>query len=125
MRRGLSAILLGLTLVGCSGGVGSIGAVLGKDNRTGALTIRDVPKGLAADKAGLEPGDQVVMIEGVYVADLSPKEIHDKLRGDVGSTVELTVDHRGEVRRVKLVRSALKEHAAKPAEKAGDKKPNE
>jgi C-terminal processing protease CtpA/Prc len=101
-------------MVGCSGGVGSIGAVLGRDNTTGALYVRDVPHGLAADKAGLAPDDQVLMIEGVYAADLSPAEIHQKLRGDVGSTVELTVVHAGTVRRVKVVRTALLEHQAKP-----------
>ncbi len=111
--RALAAALV-VTTLGCSSGVGSIGAVLGRDNTSGAVYVRDVPRGLAADKAGLAPDDEVVMIDGVYAADLSPAEISQKLRGDVGSTVELTVAHGGTIRRVKVVRTALREHPAKP-----------
>jgi C-terminal processing protease CtpA/Prc len=112
--RVLAPMLVAATL-GCSSGAGSIGAVLGRDKNTGALYLRDVRRGLASDKAGLSNDDQVLMIDGVYAADLSPAEIHQKLHGDVGTTVELTIVHDGAVRRVKVVRTALVERAAKPA----------
>jgi C-terminal processing protease CtpA/Prc len=115
-RRALLYACLVATAAACSGGVGSIGAVLGRDNDSGALYIRDVPPGMAAAKAGLVPGDRLLMIDGVYVNQLDAKEIRAKLRGDIGSSVELTVVHGGEVKRVKLTRTELKEHEIKPKE---------
>src|SRR5262249_21394978 len=101
--RALVVALL-LASPACGGGVGSIGAVLGRDNDSGALYVREVPKGMAAAKAGLVPGDRVLMIDGVYVNQLDAKDIRAKLRGDIGSSVELTVVRGTEVRRVKLTR---------------------
>ncbi|WP_438015894.1 PDZ domain-containing protein [Sorangium sp. So ce315] len=111
-----SAALL-LMAAGCSASVGSIGAVLGRDNESEALHVRDVPPGLAAERAGLIPGDEILMIDGVYVRDLSSAEVRDRLRGPVGSTVELTVVRGSDVRRVRVVRGALREQEGiKPRE---------
>jgi C-terminal processing protease CtpA/Prc len=121
MRGFALELALAIAVAGCSSGAGSIGAILGKDKATGAVYLREVPPGLAADKAGLELDDQVLMIDGAYAADLSRAEISQKLRGDVGSTVELTVVHHGEVRRVKVVRTALREAKPKPAASATPK----
>jgi predicted metalloprotease with PDZ domain len=100
-------------LSGCGGAVsGSMGAVLGRDNDTRSLYVREVPPGLGAASAGLLPGDQIVMIEGLYVRDLDAKTIHDKLRGEVGSTVALTILRRDEVLRVRVTRGAARGHEA-------------
>ncbi len=97
----------------CGGSTsGSVGAVFGRDNDTRALYVREVPAGLAAAGAGLLPGDQVVMIEGLYVRDLDAKSIRDKLRGDVGSTVALTILRGEEVIHVRVARGALRDHDA-------------
>ena len=97
----------------CGGSAsGSVGAVFGRDNDTRALYVREVPAGLAAAGAGLLPGDQVVMIEGFYVRDLDAKSIHEKLRGDVGSTVALTILRGEEVIHVRVARGALRGHDA-------------
>jgi C-terminal processing protease CtpA/Prc len=69
--------------------------------------VREVPPGLAADKAGLLPGDEIVMIDGSYVKDLGPEELRQRLRGEAGSTVALTVVRGDEVRHVSLTRSPL------------------
>lgn len=105
-----------LPLLGCGGGgtAGSVGAVFGRDNDTRSLYVREVPPGLAAAGAGLLPGDQIVMIEGLYVRDLDAKTIRDKLRGDVGSTVALTVLRGDEVLHVRVSRGATRNHEAIP-----------
>lgn len=112
----LASVLLA---VGCAGGgasgSGSVGAVFGRDADTRALYVRDVPPGLAAEDAGLLAGDQVVMIEGLYVRDMSEKEIRAKLRGEVGSSVKLTILRGNDVRHVSVTRSALRAHEAVPA----------
>ncbi|WP_237244577.1 MULTISPECIES: PDZ domain-containing protein [Sorangium] len=114
--RSFGAALL-LMAAGCAASVGSIGAVLGRDNESQALYVRDVPRGLAAERAGLIPGDEILMIDGVYVRDLSSAEVRERLRGAVGSAVELTVVRGGDVRRVRVVRSELRAHEGiKPRE---------
>jgi len=85
-----------------------VGAVLGRDNDTHALYVREAPPGLGAEKAGLLPGDQVMMIEGRYVRDLSEKEIRSELRGEVGSPVLLTILRGNDVLHVKVTRTALR-----------------
>jgi C-terminal processing protease CtpA/Prc len=120
------AILAILVLAGCSGAPGSmgtvfgkdpgsVGAVFGRDKETRALVIREAPTGAGAEKAGLAEGDEVLMIDGFYVKDLTAKEVRAKLRGDVGSTVKLTV-LRGadDVRHVEVRRAALGEHHPAP-----------
>lgn len=103
--------------VSCGADVGSVGAVLGRDNESHALHVRDVPAGMAAAAAGLRPGDEILMIEGFYVKDLTLKEIKALLRGEIGTTVDLTVVRSGEVRHVKVKRSAIVQHEeVKPKE---------
>ena len=111
-----SIAILALALTGCGGsGVGSVGAILGRDRETRALVVREAPAGAAAGKAGLLPGDQILMIDGWYVKDLDSKEVRAKLRGDVGSSVRLTVVRNGdEVRHVRVTRKELGDHLPPP-----------
>lgn len=104
-------------VAGCGARVGSIGAVLGRDNASQALHVREVPPGLPAERSGLRPGDEIVMIDGVYVRDLPSAQVRERLRGAAGSAVELTVVRGGEVRRVRVVRGELRAHEGiKPRE---------
>ncbi len=110
-----SALALAALTLGCSGpSIGSVGAVLGVDKETGAVHVRETREGLAADKAGLRPGDEILMLDGVYVRELGAAAVRDRLRGNVGSSVELTVVRGEDVLRVKLVREALGASAAPP-----------
>ncbi len=88
--------------------------MFGRDNDTRSLYVREVPPGLAAAGAGLLPGDQIVMIEGLFVRDLDAKTIREKLRGEVGSTVALTVLRGEKVLHVRVSRGATRDHQAIP-----------
>ena len=78
-------------LAGCEAPRGTIGAVIAQDDRSGRLFVHDVPPGLAADKAGLERGDEILLIDGLDVRPMTPKQIHAALSGDVDATVKLTL----------------------------------
>lgn len=103
-------------LVACGSGTGSIGAVLGKNNETNRIYVRDVPPGLGAAQAGLFAGDEIVMINGVFVRDLATDALRALLRGEVSSTVNLTVVRGQEVVHATIRRTPLKEPETKPAE---------
>lgn len=103
--RAAVLLLLGVASVGCGAtGVGTVGAVLGRDNETHDVFVREVSRGRAAAQAGVVAGDQVMMIDGLFVGDLSLKEIGTHLRGTSGSSVMLTLLRGTQVHRVRVVR---------------------
>jgi len=106
--RRLVVVLLAAVAGGCSAGIGSVGAVLAQEDGSGALYVREVPKGLAADQAGLLPGDEILMIEGRYVRDLDTSGLRALLRGEPGTRVVLTVVRGEEVRRIEVERTPLR-----------------
>jgi C-terminal processing protease CtpA/Prc len=108
-------LLFLVVLGGCGPDKGTIGAILAQRN-DGRLFVRDVPDGLAADEVGLEPGDQILLIDGMDVRGMSSKDVHKALSGDVGDKVKLTIVRKEEVIRVTLKRSkAKRQKAVSPA----------
>jgi C-terminal processing protease CtpA/Prc len=108
-----TALAVGL-LVACGAQRGTIGAVLARQ-QSGEIVVREVPGRLGASRAGLEPGDQVLLIDGKDVRAMSPDQVHQALSGDVGQPVKLTVVRREEVVRLTIRRSAVPaRHAATP-----------
>lgn len=110
-KHAVLLLLLGaLALVGCAAErPGSIGAHLSRDNETGALYVRDLFPGLAGERAGLMPGDEIIMIDGNYVRELDAPRIRHMLRGQAGTAVRLTVIRGGLVVRMRVARSELRE----------------
>lgn len=105
------AVLLGLCLVlgqptwaACGPRRGTIGAVLGQRS-DGRVFLREVPPGLAAHKAGLRENDELLLIEGRDVRQMTEQEIHQALSGEVGEPVRLTLVRGSEVIRVTLQRT--------------------
>ena len=59
-------------------------------SETGGLVVLDVPPG-PSEQAGLKTGDRILAIDGVPTRTLAMREAVNRLRGPVGSTVELKV----------------------------------
>ena len=85
---------------------GTIGAALGQrtDHR---LFVRSMPPGQGAARAGLQEGDEILLIDGKDVRAMSPEEIRRAVRGDVGSSMTLTILRGTDKREVKVVRTPL------------------
>jgi C-terminal processing protease CtpA/Prc len=110
LARAWTALLLGLSLASaaCGGAtVGSIGALLGRHPETGAVHVRGVPDGNAADRAGLEIGDEIVFVDGKDVRNLDVAGLRRVLRGEPGTRVQLTILRDGQVVRIEVERAAL------------------
>ena len=108
----MGLLLVALALMGCGAErPGSIGAHLSRDNETGALYVRDLFPGLAGERAGLLPGDEIIMIDGNYVRELDAPRVREMLRGQVGTAVKLTVVRGGLVMRMRVARTELREAA--------------
>lgn len=109
------ALLLALvtTSLGCGADRGSIGALIAQtpDQR---LVLHEVPPNLAAGRAGLEAGDELLLIDGRDVRELDERSVHQALSGNVGDPVKLTLLREGRVVRVTLQRSARPTRPTRP-----------
>lgn len=105
-RRPITGLLLAALclLLSCGPNRGTIGAVVGRSPQ-GRLFLRYVPADLAAGRAGLQAGDEILLIDGQDVRTLSVEQVHAALAGEVGEPVQLTLVRGTEVVRVTLARS--------------------
>jgi C-terminal processing protease CtpA/Prc len=113
-RAALFGAALLLTQFGCEPERGTIGALIAQtpDQR---LVLREVPPELAAGRAGLATGDEILLIDGRDVRELNAQAVHGALSGELGAPVKLTLLREGRVVRVTLLRS--------PPPKAGRLRP--
>ena len=82
-----------------------IGAELGKE---GNFVIIIAPiKGAPAENAGIQPQDIIIEIDGESAADISVSEAVKKIRGEKGTSVELTLIRDGEQIDVSIVRDTI------------------
>jgi carboxyl-terminal processing protease len=88
-------------------GKGDIGADVSK--RFGYAAVVAVIPGGPADKAGVENSDIIESIEGKTTHEMSLAEIHSRLTGEVGSTVNLAVvrPRRAEPQKIVITRDVV------------------
>lgn len=101
---GARALFLALALGACGAERGTIGALIAQTPEQ-QLVLRDVPPKLAASRAGLRPGDELLLIDGRDVRELDERGVHQALAGNVGDPVKLTLLREGRVIRVTLRRT--------------------
>jgi carboxyl-terminal processing protease len=109
--RKAAALALGFAFLASCGGAGrgqpagGIHAKLGY-SEGGGLRVVEAPAGGAADLAGIRTDDVIIAINGASVRELDYEEIVERLRGRVGSTVQLEVFRAGQVNTVTVMRQA-------------------
>lgn len=104
MTRAAPALLLLLLVGACSPQRGTIGAVLARD-ATGRIVVREAPEGLAAARAGLAPGDELLLVEGRDARAMDDRTLSQSLEGEPGTTVRLTLQRAEAVLRVEVRRT--------------------
>lgn len=72
-----------------SGSFGGVGMEIGMRNST--LTVISPLKGTPAERAGIQSGDQIIAIDGESTANITVEEAVQKIRGEIGTDVELQV----------------------------------
>ena len=96
-----------LLLAACASEPGTIGAALGK-RADGRMFVRPAPPGQGAADAGLLVDDEIVAIDGKDVKAMSEEDVRRAVRGDLGSTMMVTIVRDGQRREVPVRRSRLK-----------------
>lgn len=74
-----------------SGEFEGIGATVRQNDDTGALEIVAPLEDSPAERAGLQPGDQIIAVGGEDITELSQSEIVSRVRGPAGTPVQLTI----------------------------------
>jgi len=77
-----------------SGEYQGIGAMV--DTSGEFLTIISPIEGSPAEAAGLRPGDQIIAIDGEDMAGVDPETARQKVLGEAGTTVVLTIQREGQ-----------------------------
>ncbi|MBI3619118.1 PDZ domain-containing protein [Candidatus Peregrinibacteria bacterium] len=88
------------------GDVTGIGAEV--DQKSGVLVVVSPLPGSPAEKAGIQPGDQILAADGEDLTGLPLDEAVNKVRGPEGSTVKLHILRSGESLDVSIVRASIK-----------------
>ncbi|MCS6814862.1 MAG: S41 family peptidase [Cyanobacteria bacterium] len=90
-----------------SGELTGVGLQIALDDATQQLVVIAPIAGSPADRAGIHPADQIIEIDGISTAHLSLDEAAARMRGAVGSRVELTIVRDGKQQRFSLVRDRI------------------
>lgn len=77
-----------------SGRYGGIGVTIGQ--RDGAIQVLSVMDGYSAQRQGVMPGDRIIEVDGMKVANKKPDEVRSLTRGEPGTQVKVLVDRDGE-----------------------------
>ena len=76
-----------------SGAFGGIGVYMGfKD---GGIQVMSVIPDSPGQRAGLQAGDEILAVDGKPVEEISPSEVALKIRGEIGTPVELLIHREG------------------------------
>jgi carboxyl-terminal processing protease len=76
-----------------TGKYGGIGALI---RSTGDyVVVTEIYKGFPADIAGIKPGDLLKQVDGRSLKGLSSDKVSDNLKGDPGTTLQVTVERDG------------------------------
>jgi carboxyl-terminal processing protease len=92
------------------------------DVRDGWITIVAPLPGTPAERAGIQPGDRIIAIDGKSTEGFSPDDARGLLRGPNGSPVTLQVERPGVAARMSfmVVRSEIRVHSVRHASMLSD-----
>ena len=91
--------------VAATGEFGGIGALSKFKNNS--LQIREIIKNTPAEKAGLKPGDNILKIDNIVVAEFNEKGANTLINGLPGSEVKLAIQRMDKTFEVELVRKKI------------------
>ncbi|BBD55912.1 carboxyl-terminal processing protease CtpB [Planktothrix agardhii] len=79
-----------------AGELSGVGMQLTLDEKTKAITVVEPIKNSPAIKAGIQSGDRVLAIDGVSTTGMTVEQAANKIRGSVGTNVNLRMGREGE-----------------------------
>ena len=80
-----------LMITGKYGGIGSLVRSSGE-----YVVISEVYKGFPADRSGIKAGDIIKKVDGASIKGLSTDDVSNKLKGNPGTDIKISVERNGE-----------------------------
>jgi carboxyl-terminal processing protease len=77
-----------------TGKYGGIGSMVRNEGDYAIIT--EIYRGFPADQAGIKPGDIIKKVDGVSLKGMQTDKISDKLKGEPGTSVTLTLERNGQ-----------------------------
>jgi carboxyl-terminal processing protease len=77
-----------------TGKYGGIGVTIAQ--RDGAIQVMTVMDGYSAQRQGILPGDRILEVDGLKVANKKPDEVRSLTRGEPGTETHVTIEREGE-----------------------------
>ena len=94
--------------VNTSGELRGVGLQIALNPKTGVLEVVAPIAGSPAEKAGIQPRDRILQIDGISTAELTLDEAAARMRGAIGSSVTLSLEREGEaLGEIQLVRDRI------------------
>ena len=101
------------TMESTSGKFSGIGvSIISKALDDDTLPIVDIIQTGPADKAGLKPGDKIIQVNGETLRGLSTDEVINKLKGEVGTEVQLKIIREKKPLEFKIKRDIVKDQVS-------------
>lgn len=88
-----------------TGKYGGIGSLV--RNSGDFVVISEIYKGFPADKAGIKPGDLLKKVDGVSLKGLTTDKVSEKLKGNPGTEIKVTIDRNGKETEYPLKREKI------------------
>jgi carboxyl-terminal processing protease len=88
-----------------TGKYGGIGSMV--RNSGDYVVINEIYKGFPADKAGIKPGDLIKKVDGSSLKGLSTEKVSEKLKGNPGTDISLTIERNGKENDYSLKREKI------------------
>ena len=85
-----------------------IGVYMVQDTEANKIMVLSPIKGSPAEKAGLQPGDYIIAVDGVTYTGEQMTEASNKIKGEAGTTVKLQIQRKDETLDIELTRENIK-----------------
>ncbi|MBE7034623.1 MAG: PDZ domain-containing protein [Ruminococcaceae bacterium] len=82
----------------------------------GAIEVTGVFSGSPAEQAGISAGDRFIQVDGQDVTDYNVNQLMDLVRGEAGTTVQLTMERDGKRMEFLVARAAVEQNSVNYAE---------
>ena len=90
-----------------SGSFAGIGVYATLDRVANTITVSDIIEGSAAEAAGILPGDMLFKVDDTFLSDTDVDTFMDLIRGEIGTSVTVTVIRDGEEISFTMIRAIV------------------
>ena len=85
-----------------------VGVYMVQDTEANKIMVLSPIKGSPAEKAGVQPGDYIIAVDGVTYTGEQMTEASNKIKGKTGTTVKLQIQRKDETLDIELTRENIK-----------------